>query len=100
VLQTRELSFTQGSGDKTGDSVRNGKLVTLLCIMKIDLINLFLANESDPPLTPPPGIITPPLKQIEAGTQRKALSKKTLPRNQNGSGNDSTLENVKLILHF
>ncbi|VYS67720.1 unnamed protein product [Arabidopsis thaliana] len=52
VLQTRELSFTQGSGDKTGDSVRN-----------------------------------------EAGTQRKALSKKTLPRNQNGSGNDSTLEN-------
>ncbi|KAG7603239.1 Agenet-like domain [Arabidopsis thaliana x Arabidopsis arenosa] len=29
----------------------------------------------------------------EAGTQRKALSKKTLPRNQNGSGNDSTLEN-------
>jgi hypothetical protein len=45
VLQTRELSFTQGSGDKTGDSVRNGKLVTLLCIMKIDLIMSLVSSK-------------------------------------------------------
>jgi len=41
-----------------------------------------------------------PLKQSEAETQRKTFPKKTLPKNQNGSGNDSTLENVKLLLHF
>ncbi|KAG7603240.1 DUF724 domain-containing protein 9 [Arabidopsis thaliana] len=69
VWKTRESSLTQGSGDETSDSVRN-------------------ANESDPPVTPRPGITTPPLKQIEAETQRK-----TLPRNQNASVNDSTREN-------
>ncbi|OAO95249.1 Protein of unknown function DUF10 [Arabidopsis thaliana] len=74
VWKTRESSLTQGSGDNTGDSVMNAK--------------------SDPPVTPPPGIITmTPLKQSEAETQRKTFPKKTLPKNQNGSGNDSTLEN-------
>jgi hypothetical protein len=68
VWKTRESSLTQGSGDKT-------------------------ANESDPPVTPHPGITITPLKQTEVETQRKTFPKKTLPRNQNGSGNDSTLEN-------
>ncbi|EOA20181.1 hypothetical protein CARUB_v10000478mg [Capsella rubella] len=74
VWKTRESSLTQGSGDDTGDSVMN-------------------ANESDPPLTPPPGITTPQLTQVEAETQRKALPKKTLPRNQNGSADESIQEN-------
>ncbi|CAA0404428.1 unnamed protein product [Arabidopsis thaliana] len=68
VWKTRESSLTQGSGDKT-------------------------ANESDPPVTPHPGITITPLKQTEVETQRETFPKKTLPRNQNGSGNDSTLEN-------
>ncbi|CAL9231337.1 unnamed protein product, partial [Arabidopsis halleri] len=74
LWKTRESLLTQGSGDKTGDSVMN-------------------ANESDPPVTPPPGKTTTLLKQIEAETQRNTFPKKALPRNQNGSGNDSTREN-------
>jgi hypothetical protein len=44
VWKTRESSLTQGSGDKTGDSVMNAKLVTFskslfsFCIMNVDLI--------------------------------------------------------------
>ncbi|EOA20244.1 hypothetical protein CARUB_v10000545mg [Capsella rubella] len=68
VWKKRELSSTQGPGDEMG-------------------------NEFDPPVTPPPGITTTPLKQIEAETQRKIFSKKPLPRIQRGSGNDSTREN-------
>ncbi|XP_010421186.1 PREDICTED: DUF724 domain-containing protein 10-like [Camelina sativa] len=47
VWKTRELSLTQGSGDKMGDSVMN-------------------ANESDPHVTPPPGMTITPLKQVKA----------------------------------
>ncbi|XP_019084236.1 PREDICTED: DUF724 domain-containing protein 8-like [Camelina sativa] len=76
VWKTRESSSTQGqgSGDETESSVTN-------------------ANESDQPLTPPPGITTPQLIQVEAETQRKVLPEKTLPRNQNGSGDESSQEN-------
>ncbi|EFH50407.1 predicted protein [Arabidopsis lyrata subsp. lyrata] len=77
MLQTRESPLTQKSGYKMSDSVMN-------------------ANESDPPVTPPPGITITPLKQEEVETQRKTFPKKTLPRNQNGSGNDSTRENENI----